>query len=145
MSRRNSGNRPVRVTDLSHEVPSISADENNHSRTRATGLSAELDRANRRIAELEGELKRAGDRPDTHLELLRQHLRRRTRALATAFVTLGAHAGYGMGTSGWGEPQWWLHSTQMLGLLVATGYLIAPNVRRLLRLVSETAGPEHDR
>ncbi|MEU1752666.1 hypothetical protein ABZ436_08445 [Micromonospora matsumotoense] len=89
MPRRNSGNRPLRVTGLSHEMPSISADENNHSRTRATGLDAELDRVHRKRAQMERDLKRA----DVRVGLLRRHLRRRTGALWTAFMTLGPTPG----------------------------------------------------
>ncbi|MFI2577461.1 hypothetical protein ACH5AJ_35310 [Streptomyces rochei] len=140
---RNRNNRPARVTDLSHEVPAASADENNHARTRATaGFHAELERTHRRINQLERELERERNRSVTRDNILREHLRRRTAALWTAFMTLGAHAGYGMSTSGWGEPQWWFHAGAMAGLVGGVGYLITPNIRRILHLSSETADPE---
>ncbi|MGC5335032.1 hypothetical protein [Micromonospora sp. DT62] len=131
-------NDPVRVTDLSHEVPAASADENNHSRTRVAGFHEELEQAHRKIAELERERESSA----THTAHIVDHFRRRTWALGTAFVTLGAKAGYGMATSGWGDQQWWLNFGQAVGIVLTTGYVIAPNIRKLLRLASVLGDPE---
>lgn len=141
MARKKPPGPGVRVTDLTTEVPGVTADENNHSRTRASGFSPELERAHRKIRKLERREVERQEREQEREESLRKTLRRLTWVVWTTFLSLTVKAGYGMVTTDEAD-QWWLNLSQLVGLAAATGYLVTPNVRRLLRLSSETNGLE---
>jgi len=135
-------NDPLKITDLSDEQASIFADHNTHVRTLVADFNAELERMHRKYGELERKYQEA----DTLIGKLRGHLRRRTWALWTGFITLEAKAGYSMSTSTWGDEHWWINLGQAVGLVVVAGYLATPNLRKLLDLSSDhRSGREDER
>ena len=126
------GDDRVKIRDLSGQVVTPAADDNPFSRTTVKGFTAEQERLHRRYRQLERDTA-------VTLRLLQTHLRRRTRTMVVAFVTLEAKAGYCMVVSAPDNTEWWANLGQAVGLAVVAGCLVAPNIRRLLRLSSETA------
>jgi hypothetical protein len=130
-------------TDLSDDAATGPANDNNLARTRAPEAPVEVERMHRKYGDLDRKyhgLKRERDELSDQVDMLARHLRRRTGALLTGFVTIEAKAVYCMSIASLGDNQWWANGAQALTGLVLGGFIIWPNVRKLLRISSDTAG-----
>ncbi|GIH11530.1 hypothetical protein Rhe02_95970 [Rhizocola hellebori] len=103
-------------------------------------ITPQLIRADHTIRNLENQLEELGVRhrnATAGISILHMLVSRRTRALWTGFITLEVKAAYEIGTSEWGDHHWLANVGQAIGLFIAAGYVVTPNIRKLLRLASD--------